>query len=128
MNNPKTTIAGYAGLLGTLLVLVAQVKPGSSWGQALTQIGHPTQWRRGQSGRDRSRRTEGINMRDVLLWVLCLGFSGCTGLASLAETLNTRQVTSCLWYQGAAGPYAQVTGVTATGGAKLDLCLETKRP
>ena len=53
---------------------------------------------------------------------------GCTGLASLANTLNERQITSCLWYQGAAGPYAQVTGVTATGGAKLDLCVETKRP
>lgn len=39
MQNPKTTIAGYAGLLGTLLVLMGQVKPGSSWGQTLTQIG-----------------------------------------------------------------------------------------
>lgn len=59
---------------------------------------------------------------------LGLGSSGCTGLASLADTLNTRQVTSCLWYQGAAGPYAHVTGVTATGGAKLELCVETRKP
>ena len=39
MHNPKTTVAGYAGLLGTLLVLVGQVKPGSSWGATLTQLG-----------------------------------------------------------------------------------------
>lgn len=39
MNNPKTTIAGYAGLLGTLMVLVGSLKPMASWGQALVQLG-----------------------------------------------------------------------------------------
>lgn len=39
MNNPKTTIAGYAGLLGTLMVLMGSLKPLTSWGQALLQLG-----------------------------------------------------------------------------------------
>lgn len=39
MQNPKTTMAGYAGLVGTLLVLLGQVKPGSPWGATLTQLG-----------------------------------------------------------------------------------------
>lgn len=39
MQNPKTTIAGYIGMLGTLLVIVGSLKPASSWGQALLQIG-----------------------------------------------------------------------------------------
>lgn len=39
MGNPKTTLAGYAGLLGTLLVTIGQVRPLSPWGQACTQVG-----------------------------------------------------------------------------------------
>lgn len=64
----------------------------------------------------------------VILVGLLASLMGCNGIASLADTLNTRQMTSCLWYQGAAGPYAQVTGVTATGGASLETCVEAKRP
>lgn len=69
-----------------------------------------------------------LRVISIVLLGITLWLSGCTGLASLADTLNTRQVQSCLWYQGAAGPYAQVTGVTATGGAKLELCVETRHP
>lgn len=39
MQNPKTTVAGYAGLVGTLLLLVGQIKPGSGWGATMTQLG-----------------------------------------------------------------------------------------
>lgn len=63
-----------------------------------------------------------------LLLLLTLALGGCSGLASLAETMNERNFQSCLWYQGAAGPYAQLIGVTATGGADLRTCLETRRP
>ena len=63
----------------------------------------------------------------LLVLSLSLMLSGCTGLAGLAQTLNDRQVISCLWYSGAAGPWAQVRGVTATGGALLDGCLKEGR-
>lgn len=39
MQNPKTTLAGYLGLLGTFLLLAGQVKPHSVWGQTVTQLG-----------------------------------------------------------------------------------------
>jgi len=39
VNNPKTTIAGYAGVLGTVLVALGQLRPTSAWGQALAQCG-----------------------------------------------------------------------------------------
>lgn len=39
MDNPKTTILGYIGLAGTLMVIIGQTKPTSSWGQVLTQVG-----------------------------------------------------------------------------------------
>ena len=59
-------------------------------------------------------------------FVLFVGLAslGCTSFASLANTLNDRQVQSCLFYQGMVGPYAHVRGITATGGAPLDVCLK----
>ena len=39
MNDPKTTVAGYLGLVGAFLVLVGQVFPAKSWAQLLTQVG-----------------------------------------------------------------------------------------
>lgn len=63
----------------------------------------------------------------LCLFLLCL--TGCaSSVASLAETLNQRNVQSCLWYQGSAGPYAHIQGVTATGGLPVAQCLEGRRP
>lgn len=67
-------------------------------------------------------------MRMVWCILMGLALSGCTGVASLTAALNDRQVTSCLWFQGAAGPYATVLGVTATGGTPLQHCLDARRP
>lgn len=71
-------------------------------------------------------------MQRLRLMTLGMGMvvllSGCTGLSSLMADLNTRQVQSCVFWQGFAGggwpgvPQAQVRGVTATGGVKLDQC------
>ena len=60
--------------------------------------------------------------------------SGCTGFASLAETLNERQVQSCIRWQGFAGggwpgvPQVQVQGMTATGGVTLAQCIGPSSP
>lgn len=48
--------------------------------------------------------------------------AGCTSVERLAEVLNDRQLTSCIWFTGNAGPYASVRTVTATGGAQLNEC------
>ena len=68
-------------------------------------------------------------MRFLVLLSLLVMLSGCTGFASLAETLNARNVQSCIRWQGFAGggwpgvPQVQVNGVTATGGVTLAMCL-----
>lgn len=60
--------------------------------------------------------------------------SGCAGFASLAETLNERQVQSCIRWQGFAGggwpgvPQVQVQGMTATGGVTLAQCIGPSSP
>jgi len=67
-------------------------------------------------------------MRYVLA-VLCLALAGCTANGiDLTAALQQREVTSCLWYSGAATPYASVIGVTATGGATLEQCLAARHP
>ena len=64
-----------------------------------------------------------------LLFVL----QGRSGFASLAHTLNERQVQSCIRWQGFAGggwpgvPQVQVYGVTATGGVPLAQCTGGER-
>ena len=70
-----------------------------------------------------------------LAWHLCLALvaamalSGCSGFASLAETLNARNVQSCIRWQGIIGggwpgvPQIQAQGVTATGGIDLTHCV-----
>lgn len=61
----------------------------------------------------------------ALLW----GLSGCSGFASMADSLNQRQVKSCLYYEGFAGggwpgvPQMRVRGVTATGGVAFETCI-----
>ena len=65
----------------------------------------------------------------LLTLVLCAELSGCSGFASMAETLHARQVKSCLYYEGFAGgswpgvPQMRVRGVTATGGVEFETCL-----
>lgn len=39
MSNPKTTLNGYLGLLGTLLAVVGAAFPGKSWGQLMLALG-----------------------------------------------------------------------------------------
>lgn len=51
-----------------------------------------------------------------------LALTGCMNMTSLMQALQERQVTSCLYYQGMAGIYGSVRGVTATGGATLEQC------
>lgn len=88
-------------------------------------------------GRVFSRRSSVVGQKSlqlsvVLLGVLCLVLSGCSSFSSLADTLNKRQVQSCLYWQGFAGggwpgvPQMQVRGVTATGGVLLEQCTDTK--
>ena len=61
--------------------------------------------------------------------VACLGcvlilcaFSGCTPWTAFVDSLNTRQIQSCLSYRGHAGPYVTLRGLTVTGGAPWDAC------
>jgi len=66
--------------------------------------------------------------RFILIGVGIFLLSGCTGLSSLMQDLNTRQVQSCIYWQGFAGggwpgvPQVQVRGITATGGVPLKQC------
>ena len=62
-----------------------------------------------------------VMMGVLVLWCVCV--SSCTSVGRLAETLNARELQSCLWYTGNAGPYAMVRGVTATGGVAIRECL-----
>ena len=57
--------------------------------------------------------------------VAMLILQGCTGgsFMTLVQGLNERQVQSCIRYEGNAGPYLRVMGITATGGVKLAECL-----
>ena len=69
-----------------------------------------------------------------LVGVVALGavlfMSGCASIASLAATMNERQIQSCLKYQGIVGggmgatANVQLNGVTATGGASLQDCMD----
>ena len=68
-------------------------------------------------------------------WYVCamlsigVSASGCSGLASLADSMNARQIQSCIRWQGIIGggwpgvPQIQAQGVTATGGMDLMQCV-----
>ena len=64
-----------------------------------------------------------------LVLAILLALNGCAGLSSLAQTMNDRQIQSCIRWQGFAGggwpgvPQVQVHGITATGGVKLETCV-----
>ena len=63
-----------------------------------------------------------------LALTMLMALNGCAGLSSLADTMNARQIQSCIRWQGFAGggwpgvPQVQVYGVTATGGVRLETC------
>ncbi len=68
-----------------------------------------------------------VTQRLILLLCLCILYTGCTSFASLGDTLNERQVQSCVYTQGAAGLFVQVRSVSATGGIPLETCLREGR-
>ena len=41
MDNPKTTLSGYLGLLGAVLAAIGSAAPTKPWGQTLLTIGIP---------------------------------------------------------------------------------------
>ena len=56
-----------------------------------------------------------------------IALSGCASLASLADTMNERKISSCIRWSGfvggpLTGAQVQVQGITATGGATLRTC------
>ena len=59
-------------------------------------------------------------MRRLLLLALLLG--GCTSVDHLADTLNKRGDTACIWASGAYGPFIGASVLIATGGATIDQC------
>lgn len=66
-------------------------------------------------------------MRSVL-WALLLALNGCAGVAQLAETLQAREVRSCLRYEVTTsgqwtGTHSRVMGITATGGVAMEDCI-----
>ena len=54
--------------------------------------------------------------------LLCVVLNGCAGIASLADSLNERDVKSCIWAQGSYGPFVGLRLVSVTGGATLAEC------
>ena len=62
-------------------------------------------------------------MSRMLLLLLCLAsFTGCVSVASLADTLNERHVTSCVRGNGSYGLFFGVSILMATGGATIEEC------
>lgn len=54
------------------------------------------------------------------LLLLALLLSGCTGW--LIDDLERRQVQSCVFWE--TRPFGAARGITATGGASLERCLQ----
>ncbi len=52
---------------------------------------------------------------------------GCMNVDRLADTLNKRNITSCIWAVGSYGPFVGVQLLSATGGASLDTCMDARR-
>ena len=61
----------------------------------------------------------------LLLLALLLLLSGCatSRIEALAQALNERQVSSCIYVTGAYGLFLSVRLVSATGGQSLHECL-----
>ena len=68
----------------------------------------------------------------ALLWVGIFTMTGCTSFNSLVQTLNERQLASCIKWQGSMsagagiGASGAVQAVTITGGMTMDDCLKAK--
>jgi hypothetical protein len=54
--------------------------------------------------------------------LVCLVLAGCLGLGGLADTMNDRQVRSCIYSIGFVGPFVVAQTITATGGVTLEEC------
>jgi hypothetical protein len=65
--------------------------------------------------------------RFIVAVAVCATFQGCADFASMAETLNARQVQSCVYVQGGYGLFAGARVVTATGGVSIETCLREER-
>lgn len=64
-----------------------------------------------------------IKITSLLLFILVvLTLSSCTSWTNFMQSLNERQIQSCLYYEGYAAGYVRVKGVTATGGVKFSEC------
>jgi hypothetical protein len=59
----------------------------------------------------------------LLLGLLC---GGCASIDHLADTLNKRGDTACLWVSGAYGPFVGVSALIATGGTTIDQCRQIR--
>jgi len=62
----------------------------------------------------------------ALLLTALLGWSGCASIDHLADTLNKRGDTACIWASGAYGPFVGVSVLIATGGATIDQCRQIR--
>jgi hypothetical protein len=54
--------------------------------------------------------------------VLLLCLAGCTSVDKLADTMNKRNISSCLTIAGAYPPFLGVSGLVATGQASIASC------
>lgn len=51
-----------------------------------------------------------------------LVLAGCVSVDKLADTMNKRNISSCLTIAGSYGPFVGVSGLVATGQASIALC------
>ena len=61
----------------------------------------------------------------VLGILLLVSLGGCASvdLDRLVADLDQRHVTSCIYLNGAYGPFVAIQTITATGGASLAQCM-----
>jgi hypothetical protein len=62
----------------------------------------------------------------IFALALCLALAGCGSYRGFIDSLNERQLTSCVEYQGTIGNLVTgggyIRGLSATGGAELAEC------
>lgn len=70
-----------------------------------------------------------LRIRSVMrFWICCcIAFIlvGCSSFQRFVDTLNERQLSSCICYEGDGGGIARGMGCTVTGGADLAQCIES---
>jgi hypothetical protein len=62
-----------------------------------------------------------------LLCCVLISLAGCADVASLAQTMNERQIAACLVFSGSYGPFVGIHGVAVTGGATFAECKDLAR-